>query len=253
MLFHILVIFPKLYQNGKKSKNTKPYQKKHERIESKRLEEVKSKRRFYLIVCEGEKTEPNYFESLKNDLPKGVLDVCDFKIVGTGHNTVSLVNSAMALRNKWQTQTNRTVDKLWIVFDKDSFSDQSFNSAIQTCIANNPNVDCAWTNEAFELWYLLHFHYYNTGISRRQYQELIEENFKKKGLKDYTYKKNSTEMYSLLETYTSRETAIKNAVNLEKLYIGQQNYSTQNPCTMVYKLVAELFGLEKIIEEENRI
>jgi len=227
--------------------------KKHERIESKRLEEVKSKRRFYLIVCEGEKTEPNYFESLKNDLPKGVLDVCDFKIVGTGHNTVSLVNSAMALRNKWQTQTNRTVDKLWIVFDKDSFSDQSFNSAIQTCIANNPNVDCAWTNEAFELWYLLHFHYYNTGISRRQYQELIEENFKKKGLKDYTYKKNSTEMYSLLETYTSRETAIKNAVNLEKLYIGQQNYSTQNPCTMVYKLVAELFGLEKIIEEENRI
>jgi hypothetical protein len=247
------VIFPKLYQNGKKSKNTKPYQKKHERIESKRLEEVKSKRRFYLIVCEGEKTEPNYFESLKNDLPKGVLDVCDFKIVGTGHNTVSLVNSAMALRNKWQTQTNRTVDKLWIVFDKDSFSDQSFNSAIQTCIANNPNVDCAWTNEAFELWYLLHFHYYNTGISRRQYQELIEENFKKKGLKDYTYKKNSTEMYSLLETYTSRETAIKNAVNLEKLYIGQQNYSTQNPCTMVYKLVAELFGLEKIIEEENRI
>ena len=227
--------------------------KKRERIESKRLEEVKSKRRFYLIVCEGEKTEPNYFESLKNDLPKGVLDVCDFKIVGTGHNTVSLVNSAMALRNKWQTQTNRTVDKLWIVFDKDSFSDQSFNSAIQTCIANNPNVDCAWTNEAFELWYLLHFHYYNTGISRRQYQELIEENFKKKGLKDYTYKKNSTEMYSLLETYTSRETAIKNAVNLEKLYIGQQNYSTQNPCTMVYKLVAELFGLEKIIEEENRI
>ena len=227
--------------------------KKHERIESKRLEEVKSKRRFYLIVCEGEKTEPNYFESLKNDLPKGVLDVCDFKIVGTGHNTVSLVNSAMALRNKWQTQTNRTVDKLWIVFDKDSFSDQSFNSAIQTCIANNPNVDCAWTNEAFELWYLLHFLYYNTGISRRQYQELIEENFKKKGLKDYTYKKNSTEMYSLLEIYTSRETAIKNAVNLEKLYIGQQNYSTQNPCTMVYKLVAELFGLEKIIEEENRI
>ncbi|MDD4760120.1 MAG: RloB family protein [Bacteroidaceae bacterium] len=217
------------------------------------MEEVKSKRRFYLIVCEGEKTEPNYFESLKNDLPKGVLDVCDFKIVGTGHNTVSLVNSAMALRNKWQTQTNRTVDKLWIVFDKDSFSDQSFNSAIQTCIANYPNVDCAWTNEAFELWYLLHFHYYNTGISRGQYQKLIEENFKKKGLKNYTYEKNSTEMYSLLETHASREIAVRNAVNLEKLYGGQQNYSTQNPCTMVYKLVAELFRLEKIIEEENRI
>lgn len=225
--------------------------KRHERAESKRLEDVKSKRRFFLIVCEGEKTEPNYFESLKNDLPKGVLDVCAFKIVGTGHNTVSLVNNAMTLRNNWQTQTNRPIDKLWIVFDKDSFSDQSFNSAIQTCIAA-PNVDCAWTNEAFELWYLLHFHYYNTGISRKQYQDLIEENFKQKGLKGYVYKKNSTEMYSLLETHASKENAIKNAVKLEKLYVGQQNYSTQNPCTMVYKLVAELLGLEKIIEEENQ-
>jgi hypothetical protein len=226
--------------------------KRHERTESKRLEDIKSKRRFYLIVCEGEKTEPNYFESLKNDLPKGVLNVCDVKIIGTGHNTVSLVKRAMSLRSKWQEQTNRTVDKLWIVFDKDSFSDQSFNSAIQTCIKNNPSVDCAWTNEAFELWYLLHFHYYNTGISRRQYQELIEKNFKEKGLDNYSYVKNSTEMYSLLETFANRETAIKNAVKLEKLYVGQQNYSTQNPCTMIYKLVAELFGLEKIIEEENK-
>ncbi len=225
--------------------------KRHERTESKRLEDTKSKRRFFLIVCEGEKTEPNYFESLKNDLPKGVLDVYDFKIVGNGHNTVSLVKSAMTLRDKWQAQTNRTVDKLWIVFDKDSFSDQSFNLAIQTCLANSPSVDCAWTNEAFELWYLLHFHYYNTGISRKQYQDLIEDNFKKKGLKDYVYQKNSTEMYSLLETYASRENAIKNAVNLEKLYVRQQNYSVQNPCTMVYKLVTELFGLEKITDEEN--
>lgn len=225
--------------------------KRFERTESKRLVETKIKRRFFLIVCEGEKTEPNYFDSLKNDLPKGVLDVYDLKIIGNGHNTVSLVNSAIALRNKWQEQTNRTIDKLWIVFDKDSFSDQSFNSAIQTCIANNPNVDCAWTNEAFELWYLLHFHYYNTGISRKQYQDLIEDNFKKKGLKDYVYKKNSKEMYFLLETYGSRENAIKNAKNLEKTHADQQNYSVQNPCTKVYKLVAELFGLEKILLENN--
>lgn len=225
--------------------------KRHERTEATRIVGAKSKRRFFLIVCEGEKTEPNYFESLKNDLPKGVLDVYDFKIVGNGHNTVSLVNSAMALRNEWQLQTNRTIDKLWIVFDKDSFSDQSFNSAIQTCIANNPNVDCAWTNEAFELWYLLHFHYYNTGIKREQYQKLIEKNFKEKGLKDYIYKKNSTEMYSLLEKYANREDAIKHAVNLENLYADQQNYSTQNPCTKVHKLVAELFGLQKLIGAEN--
>lgn len=42
------------------------------------------KRRYYLIICEGEKTEPNYFKSLKAALPKGVLDVCEFNIDGTG-------------------------------------------------------------------------------------------------------------------------------------------------------------------------
>lgn len=227
--------------------------KRHDRTQTKRLEETKSKRRFFLIVCEGEKTEPNYFESLKDDLPKGVLDICDFKIVGTGNNTNSLVNKAMALRTELQMQTNRTIDKMWIVFDKDSFTPQSFNSAIITCIDNRPDVDCAWTNEAFELWYLLHFHFYNTGISRKHYQDLIEENFQKQGLNDYKYKKNSSDMFTLLETYGSREDAIRNATNLEKIYADQPNFATQNPCTMVHKLVAELFGLERIIQEENAI
>ncbi len=221
------------------------------REETKRKEEIKSKRKFFLIVCEGEKSEPNYFESLKDALPKGVLDVCDFKIIGTGNNTNSLVTKAMQLREKWQIQTGRTIDKLWIVFDKDSFTLHSFNSAIQTCIANAPNVEAAWTNEAFELWYLLHFHFYNTGISRKQYQNLIESNFIEKGLANYKYKKNSIEMFLLLEEHGNREDAIRNATNLERHFAGTANYAHQNPCTKVHHLVAELFGLEQVIQEEN--
>jgi hypothetical protein len=49
--------------------------KRRVREEKKRKTEFKSKRKFYLIVCEGEKTEPNYFESLKSSLPKGVLEL----------------------------------------------------------------------------------------------------------------------------------------------------------------------------------
>ena len=52
------------------------------------------------------------------------------------------------------------------------------------CLNKAPTVEAAWTNEAFELWYLLHFNFYNTGISRKQYQDLIETNFKKQGLKN---------------------------------------------------------------------
>ena len=62
--------------------------KRLQRKETKRVENSKTKRRYVLIVCEGEKTEPNYFKSLKDSLPKGVLEVCEFRIVGTGHNLI---------------------------------------------------------------------------------------------------------------------------------------------------------------------
>ncbi|MDR3251715.1 MAG: RloB family protein [Tannerella sp.] len=212
---------------------------KRERQELKRAEVIRNKRLFFLIVCEGEKTEPNYFESLKNALPKGVLDV---KITGTGNNTVSLVRNAKNIRKQTEAETNRKIDKLWVVFDRDSFKPQSFNSAIQKC-ADKADMDCAWTNEAFELWYLLHFHYYNTGIGRAQYQDLIEQNFRSKGLHDYKYQKNSTEMFDLLEKYGSRENAVANAQRLETAYNGRQDYANHNPCTKVHKLVSELFGL----------
>lgn len=225
--------------------------KRHDRKESKRLEETKSKRRYFLIVCEGEKTEPNYFKSLKDALPKGVLNVCQFNIEGKGYNTESLVKKSLELKSDWEKDIERKIDKVWVIFDRDSFKPKAFNNAIQTCLKNYPDVAAAWTNEAFELWYLLHFHFYNTGISRKQYQDLIENNFQSKGLDDYEYKKNSTEMFSLLETHGSRETAIRNAIKLEQEFAGQQDYANQNPCTTVHKLVAELFGLEKLIEEEN--
>ncbi|MDR1897394.1 MAG: RloB family protein [Prevotellaceae bacterium] len=209
-----------------------------------RKENVRPKRRFFLIVCEGEKTEPNYFESLKDNLPRGVLDVCDVKIIGTGNNTKSLVKKAKQLRVDIEKDTYRRIDKLWVVFDKDSFTPDSFNSAIQECL-NKRDIACAWTNEAFELWFLLHFHYFNTGISRRQYQKKIEENFQSKGLLNYTYQKNSTEMYKILNQYGSLKNAIANAKNLEKLYAGQSDFANQNPCTMVHKLVEELLKLEE--------
>jgi hypothetical protein len=217
------------------------------RIEINRNEDIRYKRRFYLIVCEGEKTEPHYFESLKENLPRGVLNVVDFKIIGTGNNTKSLVKKAKQLRKDMENDMNRKIDKLWVVFDRDSFNPQSFNSAIQEC-RNKTDIDCAWTNEAFELWYLLHFHYYNTGIGREQYQNLIERNFQSKGLRNYKYQKNSTEMFNLLEQYGNRENAVKNAEKLEKTYAGQEDFANQNPCTMVHKLVCELVDLEHKIK-----
>lgn len=223
---------------------------KRERQETRRRTNFKPKRKQYLIVCEGEKTEPNYFKSLKSALPKGVLEVVDFIIFGEGYNTESLVQQAIGIRKKWESETGREVDKLWIVFDKDSFLPNTFNNAIEQC-ENTPKTEAAWSNEAFEIWYLLHFEFYNTGISRNSYKERIQKNFRSKGLSDFVYKKNRADMFTLLSNYGDLNLAIKYSKKLVEDNIGKKDFANQNPCTTVYKLVTELFNLEELLEENE--
>lgn len=219
--------------------------KRFARKEQKRRQDIRTKRMYYLIVCEGEATEPNYFEGLKQDLPKGILTAYQIDIEGAGRNTQSLVNEALRLKGVYEKNSTRPVDRLWVVFDRDSFGANNFNDAINRCAQSNPVIGCAWSNEAFELWYLLHFHYYQNAMSRQQYQALIEQNLKPHLGDDYSYEKNSEEMYALLKEYGSIEDAIRNAKRLAENYGERQDYADHNPCTMVWKLVEELLKLKQ--------
>lgn len=226
--------------------------KRRVREEKKRKTEFKSKRKFYLIVCEGEKTEPNYFESLKSSLPKGVLELTNIDIDGTGKNTLSIVDEAKKLRNKYEEKYLRKIDKIWAVFDKDSFPAKNFNNAINKAESSKPKINCAWTNEAFELWYLLHFNYYNAGISREHYQKLIEKEINKAAnWTDFKYQKNSKEMFAILNKFGNQENAINNAEKLENLYVDR-SFSNHNPCTKVHILINELIELtEKYVAQHQ--
>jgi hypothetical protein len=227
--------------------------KRRSRKEKKRLIGFKSKRMFYLIVCEGEKTEPKYFSSLKESLPKGVLELTQIDIDGTGKNTLSIIVEAKKLRKRYEEKYLRKIDKVWAVFDKDSFPSKNFNNAINKGEHSRPKINCAWTNEAFELWYLLHFSYYNTSLSRHQYQKLLEkEIIKASGKKGYKYKKNSTEMYALLNSLGNQDFAISNAEKLEKLY-NDRSFSNHNPCTKVHLLIKELKELTEEYAAQQQI
>ena len=149
---------------------------------------VKS-RRWFLIVCEGEKTEPNYFKSFPVDTKVIKLD-----IKGEGKNTKSLVKKAIEWKNKDEYDEN---DRFWCVFDRDknpknSNDAQNFNAAIT--LARNNGIDVAYSNDAFELWYLLHFNFYNTGISRQDYQNMLTK------LLGHEYQKNSEAIYEELKS-----------------------------------------------------
>ncbi len=205
---------------------------------------------YFLIVCEGKKTEPNYFKSFPKKVGKYVFDI---EFDGGGISTLKVVEKAIELRDK----STQKYDRVWAVFDRDSFKANSFNSAILKAKANN--IECAWSNEAFELWYLLHFQYRNTGMKREQYEKAIEYAVNDK-LKDkkkpFKYKKNDPNMFSTLSKTGSQDLAIKWATDLDTKFDGEK-FSQYNPCTKVYKLVLELTGKSdklnaELVEKFNR-
>lgn len=191
-----------------------------------------------LIVCEGEKTEPNYFKSITKTK---YTDVMKVDVEGEGRNTVSLVKKAIEIRDK----SIKTYDRVWAVFDKDSFAD--FNDAIN--LAKKNKIQSAWSNESFELWYCLHLNYLDNAVSRSQYIDILEKEIQKRtNNKEYRYMKNDPNMYSLLKGIGSENQAIKNAKKLEASFDGDSNFESHNPCTMVYKLVEELNNPEIIFD-----
>ena len=187
--------------------------------------ESRTPKYYYLIVCEGEKTEPNYFKSLKEDLPKGIVDV---DILGEGFNTLSIIQEAKDALAKSKT-TFRPYDKVWVVFDRDSFPASDFDNAIHS--AEAAGFGCAWSNEAFELWYILHFEYRNTGMSRDEYKKRLSTHLGGK------YKKNDPDMYRKL--VDKQCIAIRHSARLEKESKGITP-SKANPATTVHLLVIEL-------------
>lgn len=219
-------------------------QKREVQGSSKRKIDVRRKRKYYLIVCEGVETEPNYFEAFKDRLPKGVLSSCSIEIKGTGRNTESLLDEAIRLMDKWGAETGRPIDKLWVVFDRDSFDAQQFNAAIFKCRKSKPEIGCAWSNEAFELWYLLHFIYFEAAIRRTEYQRMLEEQLSAKIGQSFKYAKNSKDIFNILSKYGNIDLAIENAIRLEKIWEGQEDFANHKPCTKVHRLIQELRLLE---------
>jgi hypothetical protein len=170
----------------------------------------------FLIVCEGEKTEPNYFRSFR------VL-TATIKVQGVGENPSKLVIRANEL------QEENEYDQIWCVFDRDDWKTEDFNNAIRNAQSQGFNV--AYSNEAFELWYVLHFEFLNTGIPRSDYCQKLDSLLNRK------YEKNSETIYKDLFKY--QEIAIRNSINLLKQY-NPLNPAKDNPSTTVHLLVQEL-------------
>lgn len=186
-----------------------------------------------LIVCEGENTEPSYFNQFRITSAK-------VKSVGEGYNTVSLVNRALALAQPGN------YDQVWCVFDKDDFNDNDFNSAIKIAVANNFGV--AYSNQSFEYWLILHFNdHQGGGMHRNTYHDKINEHLKPFNV---TYDGNGTklieeDLFELLDGIdikTSRKRAELAIDRAERNYnyFDHANPAREESSTTVFRLVREL-------------
>ncbi len=202
----------------------KRQKKDHKSSDLSRRQGVREIKQSFLIVCEGEKTEPDYFRAFR-------MTAATVKAVGQAMNTMTLVSKAISIRDADQKR-KKIHDQCWVVFDKDDFPAKDFNQAIQFAEKNGFRV--AYSNQAFEYWFLLHYNLYIGAIHRSQYKDMLTK------LTGMPYSKSEgygAVMYNLL--LSRQQQAINNAETV-LAEISHGNPAEEESSTTVQTLVLEL-------------
>lgn len=187
-----------------------------------------SKKQRYLIVCEGTVTEVKYFDAFK--VPGKVI-----RAEGTSKNTFQVVEKALRLRKEAE------YDKVWCVFDLDDFPPEHFNLALE--MAAKHGISVAYSNQSFELWFVLHYEYLNSAIDRAAYLKKLD------GHLGFKYQKCEPNMYQILLEDKKMEKAISHAERLLNTY-QPSHPAEDDPSTTVHLLVKELYEQAKPMSQK---
>lgn len=189
---------------------------------------------YHLIVTEGEKTEPQYFNAIKKRINAQFRDKIQLDVKGTGDNTLSLFEYARMLAS----QNPNGCRHVWVVYDTDDFPAESINKTAELCaktIGEETEFHAIWSNQCIELWFLLHFSFFHADIHRKDYAPKLTQNLKAIGQGKYS--KNRLDMFQVLRSYMPD--AISNAIKLENRNSGKQPADAA-PGTKVYELIQVL-------------
>ena len=189
---------------------------------------------YHLIVTEGTKTEPQYFEAIKSVINAKYRDKIHLDIYGEGDNTLGLLERA-----KKRAASNINIYKhVWIVYDTDDFPAEHINRTAAECekISSEETLyHPVWSNQCIELWYLLHFSFMHSDIVRSEYWPKLDESLAAIG--KGKYEKGRDDMYGVLRPYL--DFAIENAKKLDKINEGHMPTHSA-PGTKVYTLIEKL-------------
>lgn len=194
--------------------------------------EVIPERKYFLIVSEGERTEPNYFNHFKTFLPKHLVETIN--VYGEGDNTINIVRKAISIRD--ERKKNALLpdfDEVWAVYDKDDFPAERFNTAVR--LAEQNGIESGHSNQSFELWYVLHFQLLENALHRSDYIKTLSK------ILNFKYEKNDLRVVTFLFQKGNVRQAIEWAKELERNNLGATP-SNSIPATRVYQLVERLLA-----------
>ena len=228
----------------------------------------------YIIFCEDEVCEPYYFNSFHVNDSLRINAIPNQKQRKLNlDNTIAHCHSNGLIEFKednYQLKEERN-ENIWCVYDRDMEHEEfeqirqaqnvAFDTAIVSAIKSGLNV--AWSNDAFELWILLHFEKVPIDqILHRNYcYERLTEIFKifhpeieefqeivnnaHFGYKSTLKKRSLFVRFVLPVLRENTESAIKNAAELEANFHSNTEFHLRNPCTMVHHLVERLLQFKK--------
>jgi len=232
----------------------------------------------FIVFCEDSVSEPYYLRSFQHDglkvnaIPnqrKGKLNL---------NATVSqCVEDGLMVFNDGYSIKEGITQEIWCVYDRDAENEDlsqvnphhstEWDLAIQT--AKKAGLQIAWSNDAFELWILLHFEDIAPGNAVHRnfiYERLTAvlkdikpqtEEFAVITSKDTFYYKHAfkgtynfiTFMLPLLKERT--QDAIQRAEKLATHYDNSTPYHNRNPYTLVYQLITKLLAIANPKQEKK--
>jgi len=222
----------------------------------------------FIIFCEDEVSEPVYFKFFETSEIKVN---CIPKQKSMMDNVVNAIHHCKE-HNLLLEEEDSLIDgiQVWCVFDRDKEETQAkidkgnieFDESIE--VAERKGIKVAWSNDAFEIWILLHFEEIDQ-TERADVYERLTEIFKSfpepnedltKALRYYNFNykenlKSETNFRNIIRAEITDKTneAIERAKNLDQSYPLNGKPSEKAPCTKLYLLVEELLHYGQKINE----
>ncbi|MBC3875518.1 RloB family protein [Undibacterium flavidum] len=206
----------------------------------KRVKAFRKQNKRILIICEGSKTEFNYFRDLRTDLG---IDPKQVNIPKNDGNTPDrILDHALALYDE-DALSGDAYDKVYCVFDRDTHStfDESVQRIESLKSGRKPKpFEAITSTPCFEFWLLLHFGYTDAAFHQAGKKSVGDNAVaalkKKPGFA--AYDKGTQGIYKQLKP--KLPDAIKHAQKLREESIKNR---TMNPATNVNILVLDIQAL----------